>query len=76
MPVETLLVSSVELLALGMGAVFVILSLMIACMTILCRCAPEEEAKPVPHPSGVDSRVFAVIQAAVDQYRDPHKSAA
>ncbi len=51
MPVETLLVASVELLALGMGAVFVILSLMIACMTILCRCAPEEEAKPVPHPS-------------------------
>lgn len=70
MPVETLLVEAVELLVLGMGAVFLILGLMITCMSILSRFAPSEQTH-TPDPA-MDESVIAAIQSAIHQYRAQH----
>ena len=75
MPVDTLLTSTVELMVIGMGTVFLILGLLIGCMNILSQFAPSE-GQPVA--SCNDERpVIAAIQTAIHQYRNrsAHKSA-
>ena len=67
MPVEILLQSSVELMVIGMGTVFVILGLMIWCMNLLRVFAPSEEPLPT---SQDDKPLIAAIQAAIHQYRN------
>ncbi len=67
MPVNTLLAASVELLVLGMGTVFVILGLLIGCMTLLGHFAPNEE--PVTVSADSDAPLAAAIQSAIHVYR-------
>ena len=67
MPVDTLLTASVELMFIGMGAVFLILGLLIGCMTLLGQLAPTEE--PVA-PCSDDKTMIAAIQAAIHNYRN------
>ncbi len=73
MGIEQLLVESLQLLGLGMGAVFVILSLLILLITVVSKLVPEEIAPPPPapppSPTGIDSNHVAAITAAVHQYR-------
>lgn len=70
MEIEILLKQSLQLLGLGMGAVFVILILLIAIITIVAKMVPEEitpvatTVKP-----GVDKNHLAAISAAIHQYR-------
>ncbi len=71
MDVNQLLIESLQLLGLGMGAVFVILMLLIGVISIVSRLVPEET---VPTPatttrSGVDPDHVAAISAALRQYR-------
>lgn len=73
MDIEQLLLESLQLLGLGMGAVFVILSLLILLITLVSKLVPEElapqpQAAP-PSPTGIDSNHVAAITAAVHQYR-------
>ena len=80
MQIEALLAESLELLVLGMGSVFLLLSMMILLVhttsRLLARWAPED-ALPTPSPStrrtdadGEDpNELIAVIQAAVQRYR-------
>lgn len=53
-----------------MGAVFIILILLIAIITIVSKLVPEE-VTPVPAPvkPGVDKNHIAAISAAIHQYR-------
>jgi oxaloacetate decarboxylase gamma subunit len=70
MEIEILLKQSLQLLGLGMGAVFVILILLIAIITIVSKVVPEE-ITPVPKAvkPGVDKNHIAAISAAIHQYR-------
>ena len=74
MPVDTLLAASMELLILGMGAVFIILGLLIGCMSLLGhftrRFAPQQEpgASPAYH-SRMEAPLIAAIQSAIHMYR-------
>lgn len=73
MPIDTLLAASVELLVLGMGTVFVILGLLIGCMTILGRLAPKEEPVTASvHGANSGASVVAAIQSAIHMYRSSH----
>jgi oxaloacetate decarboxylase gamma subunit len=71
MDIEQLLVQSLQLLALGMGAVFIILSLLILLISIVSKIVPEEVSKsvPAPAPAGIDSDHVAAITAAIHQHR-------
>ena len=74
MNIEQLLVESLQLLGLGMGAVFVILTLMIGLISIVSRLVPEEKpaappAAPVASPAEVDRNHIAAITAAVHLHR-------
>lgn len=73
MDIEQLLVQSLQLLGLGMGAVFIILSLLILLISIVSKIVPEEAGKPVPAPApaaaGIDSDHVAAITAAIHQHR-------
>ena len=72
MDIEQLLVQSLQLLGLGMGAVFIILTLLILLVSVVSKIVPEEAAKPVPAPAapaGIDSDHVAAITAALHQYR-------
>ena len=74
MNIEQLLVESLQLLGLGMGAVFVILSLLILLITLVSKLVPEETAAappplPASAPTGIDSNHVAAITAAIHQYR-------
>ena len=74
MPIKELLIESLQLLGLGMGAVFVILTLMIALITIVSRLVPEE-ASPgaVVAPTADNQDHVAAITAAIQQYRKNRK---
>ena len=82
MHIESLLIESLELLALGMGSVFLILGMMILLVTttsrLLARWAPEEPlpaAMPHRDRTGEDSgELIAVIQAAIHRYRSQPRS--
>ena len=73
MDIEQLMLQSLQLLGLGMGSVFVILSLLIIIITIVAKLVPEE--KPVITPTAViesksvDNRHIAAIQAAIHKFR-------
>jgi sodium pump decarboxylase gamma subunit len=70
MDIEALLMQSLQLLGLGMGAVFVILLALIAIITIVAKIVPEEvTAQPAIKEAGVDPAHVAVISAAIHLYR-------
>ena len=70
MEIEQLLIQSLQLLGLGMGAVFIILILLIAIITLVSRIVPEEViAAPVIVKSSADSNHVVAISAAIHQYR-------
>ena len=70
MDIEALLMQSLQLLGLGMGAVFIILVLMIAIITIVAKIVPEEMiALPATKTHGVDPAHIAAISAAIHQHR-------
>jgi oxaloacetate decarboxylase gamma subunit len=70
MDIEQLLLQSLQLLGLGMGAVFIILILLIAIITLVSKIVPEEVTTPlgIVRPA-VDSGHIAAISAAIHQYR-------
>ena len=71
MDIDALLLQSLQLLGLGMGAVFIILVLMIAIITIVAKIVPEEViAVPVMKTHGVDPAHIAAISAAIHQHRN------
>ena len=74
MNIEQLLVESLQLLGLGMGAVFVILTSLIGLISVVSRLVPEEKtaappAAPVASPAEVDRNHIAAITAAVHLHR-------
>ena len=70
MQIEELLLQSAQLLGLGMGAVFTILILLIALITIVARLVPEETPAPATAPPRtIDPGHVAAITAAIQQYR-------
>ncbi len=70
MDIEALLLQSLQLLGLGMGAVFIILALMIVIVTVVSKIVPEEVIDlPVMKPQGVGPAHIAAISAAVHQHR-------
>lgn len=74
MEIEQLLVQSLQLLGLGMGSVFIILSLLILIISLVSKLVPEEVATPSGRQvqaSGSDH--IAAIQAAIHQYRKKGK---
>jgi Na+-transporting methylmalonyl-CoA/oxaloacetate decarboxylase gamma subunit len=76
MPVEEMLSASVDLMLLGMGTVFCILGLLIACIVLMSKWLPAAAATPVViatsggqiNPNRA-AGVVAAIQAAVHVYR-------
>ena len=70
MDIDALLLQSLQLLGLGMGAVFIILALMIVIITIVAKIVPEEvTALPAIKTHGVDPAHIAAISAAIHQHR-------
>lgn len=70
MDIEELLVQSLQLLGLGMGAVFIILVLLIALITLVSKLVPEEVVTSAPPaPGGIDAGHVAAITAALHQHR-------
>ena len=74
MNIEQLLVESLQLLGLGMGAVFLILTLLIGLISIVSRLVPEEKtAAPPPAPTAppaeTDRDHIAAITAAIHLHR-------
>ncbi len=75
MPIDALLAASIELLVLGMGTVFVILGLLIGCMTLLGYLAPKEEPIAASaHSSNSDASLVAAIQSAIHMHRNNHSA--
>lgn len=81
MNVEALLIQSLQLLGLGMGSVFVILTLLIGIITLISRMVPEATPEPVKsndkvqaQPKDGNTEHVAAIQAAIHQYRRNHTS--
>jgi len=71
MDIEALLLQSLQLLGLGMGAVFIILLLMIVIITIVAKIVPAEViAVPVMKTHGIDPGHIAAISAAIHQHRN------
>ena len=74
MDIDALLIQSLQLLGLGMGAVFIILIALIAIITIVSRLVPEEVSAPVmSKPQGVDPAHVAAISAALHQHRSKNR---
>lgn len=70
MEIEALLSQSLQLLGLGMGAVFIILILLIAIISIVSKIVPEEiVTTPAAGKSGIDNNHTVAISAAIHQYR-------
>jgi len=72
MEIEQLLTQSLQLLGLGMGAVFIILILLIGLISIVSKIVPQE-VSTTPAAPGVKPAVnhdhIAAISAAIQQYR-------
>ncbi len=72
MEIEQLLTQSLQLLGLGMGAVFIILILLIGLISIVSKIVPQE-VPVTPTPTTISPAVnndhIAAISAAVHQYR-------
>jgi len=70
MDIEALLMQSLQLLGLGMGAVFIILVLLIVVITIVSKIVPEEFiAPPVAKTQVTDTAHIAAITAAIHLHR-------
>ena len=70
MDIEALLIQSLQLLGLGMGAVFIILLALIAIITIVAKIVPEEvPVLPARKDHGVDPAHVAAISAAIHLHR-------
>ncbi len=70
MDINALLIESLQLLGLGMGAVFIILVLLIGLISIVARIVPEEIAPSAGVvSSGIDPQHVAAISAAIQQHR-------
>lgn len=70
MDIEALLMQSLQLLGLGMGAVFTILALLIVIISVVSKIVPAEVSTPPALPAqGIDPAHIAAISAAVHQYR-------
>ncbi len=71
MDINALLIESLQLLGLGMGAVFVILVLLIGLISIVAKIVPEEVTAPATAaiPGGIDPQHVAAISAAIEQHR-------
>ena len=73
MNIDQLLVQSVQLLGLGMGAVFIILILLIGIITAVAKLVPEEVVIPAPtRPVTENTDHIAAISAALHQHRKKH----
>ena len=72
MNIEALLLQSLQLLGLGMGAVFIILAALIVIISIVSKLVPEEVVA-VPAPAakepGIDPAHVAAISAAIHLHR-------
>jgi len=72
MEIEQLLTQSLQLLGLGMGAVFIILVLLIGLISIVSKIVPQE-VPVTPTPAAISPAVnndhIAAISAAIHQYR-------
>ena len=76
MSIDNLLIQSLQLLGIGMGAVFIILSLLIALITIVSKLVPVETPKTasgLAPPASSPSGHIAAITGAVHQYRKNRK---
>ncbi len=79
-----LLMEGVELMALGMGSVFIFLILLVFVTTLMSKFLSRffPEALPVPKPAAkpsaaapaIDSELMAVIGAAIKQHRSRRRS--
>ena len=73
MNIDQLLAQSLQLLGLGMGSVFIILTLLIGIVTVISKLVPEDlpvEVTPAPESTApVDYQHVAVIQAAIHKFR-------
>lgn len=75
MNVDDLLIQSLQLLGLGMGSVFVILSMLIVVVTLISRIVPEDIPSPITpaqeanQESLENKEHIAAIQAAIHQFR-------
>ena len=70
MDIDALLLQSLQLLGLGMGAVFIILTALIVLINFVSRIVPEEVSAPaITKTHGVDPAHVAAISAAIRQYR-------
>ena len=77
MNIDALLTQSLQLLGLGMGSVFIILSLLIGIISIVSKLVPEEApitpVAPIESPPTDNNAHIAAIQAAIHKYRKSHK---
>jgi oxaloacetate decarboxylase gamma subunit len=73
MNIDQLLSQSLQLLGLGMGSVFIILTLLIGIISLVSKLVPEElpvEVVPTRETAAsVDNQHIAVIQAAIHKFR-------
>ncbi len=71
MDINALLIESLQLLGLGMGAVFTILVLLIGLISIVAKIVPEEAPTPAAAvvSGGIDPQHVAAISAAIQQHR-------
>jgi sodium pump decarboxylase gamma subunit len=73
MDIEALLLQSLQLLGLGMGAVFIILTLLIVIISTVSKFIPEEVSAVVASKAqGVDPAHVAAIAAALHLHRNLH----
>jgi oxaloacetate decarboxylase gamma subunit len=76
-----LITSGVELMIVGMGIVFLFLTMLVIAINLMSsivqRFFPDAPQTTIPVPfaasSGIDKSTVAAITAAVHQYRDKHK---
>ena len=73
MNLDQLMIQSLQLLGLGMGAVFIILTLLVGIIWIVSKLVPEEIPVVQAISSGAsavaDLQHIAVIQAAIHKFR-------
>lgn len=73
MNIDQLLTQSLQLLGLGMGSVFIILTLLIGIISLVSKLVPEElpvEVVPTRETAAsVDNQHIAAIQAAIHKFR-------
>ena len=78
MNIDQLLLQSLQLLGLGMGSVFIILSLLILIINVIAKLVPEVEIIPATSPTpvtpGTNMEHVAAIQGAVHKYRRSRQS--